>query len=182
MNGADWVIIAILALSVIVGLWRGLVREAISLLVWIAAVAAAIAFGEQVSGWIGERVALPSVRMALGYGSVFVVVLAVGALVGWLVGRIVRGAGIGGTDRLMGLGFGLLRGGVIVAALILVLGYTPFARDPWWQQSQLIPRFEPVAAWLRERLPQAPAVLSSLQSLTPAPSETGAAPPPASPQ
>lgn len=164
MNWADWIIVAILVVSVLIGLWRGLVREAVSLAVWIAAIAGAIMFGAQVANLYGEWVTLPSARIALGYATVFILVLIVGGLIGWLIGRIVQGTGLGGTDRVLGLGFGLLRGGLLVAALVLVLGYTPMPRDPWWQESQLIPRFEPAAAWLREQLPD---TLAALQGLSP---------------
>ena len=164
MNWADWIIAGILVISVLMGLWRGLVREAVSLIVWIAAIAAAIMFGAQVAAMYGEWVSLPSARIALGYATVFVLVLIVGGLIGWLISRIVQGTGLGGTDRILGIGFGLLRGGLVVAALVLVLGYTPMPRDPWWQQSQLIPRFEPAAVWLREQIPD---TLAALQGLSP---------------
>lgn len=172
MNWADWIIVAILVVSVLIGLWRGLVREALSLAVWIAAIAAAIMFGAQVANLYGDWISLPSVRIALGYATVFILVLIVGGLIGWLIGRIVQGTGLGGTDRVLGLGFGLLRGGLLVAALVLVLGYTPMPRDPWWRESHLIPRFEPAAAWLREQLPDTLAALQGLSS--PAAIETGA--------
>lgn len=179
MNGADWAIVVILALSVLVGLWRGLVREAMSLVTWLAAVVAAIMFGAQVAALYGTWIDLPSARVGLGYLTVFLLVLLVGSLIGWLVRRIVHGTGLSGTDRVLGLGFGALRGGLMVAALVLVLGYTPFAQDPWWHQSQLIPRFEPAAEWLREQIPD---TLAALKALSP-PEELPAAalPEPASP-
>lgn len=155
MNGADLVIVAILGLSALVGMWRGLMREALSLAVWVAAIVAAMMFGANVAALYANWIELPSAQAALGYLTVFLLVLIVGGLLNWLIGRIVDSTGLRGTDRLFGLGFGLLRGGVIVAALILVLGFTPFPRDPWWQQSTLIPRFEPVAQWLAEWLPEA---------------------------
>lgn len=164
MNGADWVIVAILLLSLLVGLWRGLVREALALATWLAAIAGALLLGGQVAQFYATWIDLPSARTALGYGTVFVLVLLVGGLLGWLVARVVRAGGLGGTDRVLGLGFGLLRGGLVVAALVLVLGYTPFPQDPWWQQSELIPRFQPVATWLREQIPES---LAALQALSP---------------
>lgn len=175
MNGADWVIVAILGLSVLVGLWRGLVREAVSLAVWLAAIVAAIAFGPQVTELYADWISLPSARTALAYATVFILVLIVGGLLGWLLGRLVHGTGLGGTDRMLGLGFGLLRGGLVVAALVLVLGYTPLPKDPWWHESQLIPRFEPAAAWLREQLPD---TLAALQALSPPVVPSAEAPPP----
>ncbi len=164
MNGADWVIVAILGISVLVGLWRGLIREALSLIVWLSAIAAAIMFGGQVAAMYGDWISLPSARVAAGYVTVFLIVLIAGSLLAWVIGRLIQGAGMGGTDRMLGLGFGLLRGGLIVAALVLVLGYTPLPQDPWWRESQLIPRFEPAAVWLRERIPD---TLASLKGLSP---------------
>lgn len=164
LNGADWVIVAILVVSIIVGLWRGLIREVLSLIVWVAAVTAAILFGAQVAEFYGDWVSVPSVRVALGYATVFLVVFIVFALLAWLINGLIKNGGLSGTDRMLGLGFGLLRGGLLVAVLVLLLGYTPMPRDPWWQQSQLIPRFEPLAVWVREQLPD---TLAALQALSP---------------
>lgn len=164
LNGADWVIVAILLVSIIVGLWRGLIREVLSLIVWVAAITAAILFGADVAEFYGDWISVPSVRVALGYATVFLLVFIVFALLSWLVTRLIRNGGLSGTDRMLGLGFGLLRGGLLVAVLVLLLGYTPMPRDPWWQQSQLIPRFEPLATWVRERLPD---TLAALQALSP---------------
>lgn len=164
LNGADWVIVAILLVSVVIGLWRGFIREVLSLIVWIAAVTAAILFGADVAAFYADWINVPSVRVALGYATVFLLVFVVFALLSWLVTRLLRGGGLSGTDRMLGLGFGLLRGGLLVAVLVLLLGYTPMPRDPWWQESQLIPRFEPLAGWVREQLPD---TLASLQALSP---------------
>lgn len=184
MNAADWLILAILALSVLVGLWRGFVREALSLVVWVAAIAAAIVFGDQVATLIGDRITLPSARIAIGHIAVFLLVLIVGGLFGWLVGRIVQGTGLSGTDRVLGFAFGLLRGGLIVAALVLVLSYTPMASDPWWRESTLITRFEPAAGWLRDQLPEALQAVRELapdSTLAPAAPTTAPEPLPAPP-
>lgn len=174
MTAADWIIVAIIALSVLIGLWRGLIREAMSLAVWLAALIAAILFGHQVAQLFAAWIELPSARIALGHVSVFLLVLLVGSLLTWAVGQAVRGSGLSGTDRLFGLGFGLLRGVAIIAALILVLGYTPMPQDPWWQQSQLIPQFEPAAQWLREQLPH---TAQMLQDLRPEPVQEAAGTP-----
>ncbi|MCK9488368.1 MAG: CvpA family protein [Xanthomonadales bacterium] len=164
MTVADWVIVAIIGLSVLIGVWRGLIREAMSLVVWLAAIVAAMLFGHQVATLFEAWIELPSARIALGHVSVFLLVLIVGSLLTWAVGQAVRSSGLSGTDRLFGLGFGLLRGIAIIAALVLVLGYTPLPQDPWWRQSQLIPRFEPAAQWLREQLPQTAQMLQELRS------------------
>src|SRR3546814_17885710 len=74
-----------------------------------------------------------------------------------MIGKLVRATGLSGTDRLLGLVFGLLRGGGLAVVLVLVLGFTPLPSDPWWRQSQLLPGFERGAQWLRGWLPDAAA-------------------------
>lgn len=154
MNWADYIIVAVLALSVLVGLWRGLVSEVLALAVWVAAFWLAWTFGPTVAAQFEHSIDLPSVRMLVGYGLCFIVVLIAGALLRFLMGKLVQGTGLSGSDRLLGMFFGLARGVLLVTLAVFVLGFTPFARDPWWQQSQLLPGFTGAADWLGERLPE----------------------------
>jgi membrane protein required for colicin V production len=95
----------------------------------------------------------------------------------WLVGRLVNSTGLSGTDRLLGLVFGLLRGGVVACLLVLLLGFTPMPQDDWWRESRLMPGFERGALYLRGLLPEsvaqhvqfdaAPVVLPFTDSLVP---------------
>jgi membrane protein required for colicin V production len=68
--------------------------------------------------------------------------------------KLVEGSGLSGSDRMLGMVFGLARGLALVVLVVLLLGFTPFTRDPWWHQSQLLPGFERGAQWLAARLPQ----------------------------
>ena len=81
--------------------------------------------------------------------------LLVGGLATWLMGRLVKSTGLSGTDRLLGLGFGLLRGAALGCVLVLLLGFTPLPQDAWWRESQLLPGFQRGAEWLRSWLPEA---------------------------
>lgn len=157
MNWADMVLAGIIGLSALIGLWRGFVVEVLSLLVWIAAFWLALHYGSDVAGLFEGHVDTPSARMALGHLLLFVLAIVVGGLLTWLIGKLVRATGLSGTDRLLGLVFGLLRGGGLAVVLVLVLGFTPLPSDPWWQQSQLLPGFERGATWLRGWLPDAAA-------------------------
>lgn len=156
MNTADLVIAAIVAISVVIGLVRGFVVEVLSLLVWIAAVVLAMALGPQVSEWFGGSIELPSLRVALGYASVFIAVLVAGAIVVYLMRKLVQGTGLSGTDRMLGMLFGFARGAVVVVVLVLLLGFTPLPRDPWWRESRALPVFQSLAqamaGWLPESL------------------------------
>lgn len=153
MNWVDYTIIAVLLLSVLIGLWRGLVSEVMALAVWVAAGWAAWTFGADMSG-LFSAVDLPSARLLLGYGSCFLGVLLLGALLRFVMHKLVAGTGLGGSDRLLGMVFGLARGVLLVVLVVTLLGFTPFPRDPWWQQSQLLPSFQSAAKWLAESLPE----------------------------
>lgn len=153
LTWADLVLIAIVGISTLVGLWRGFVVEVMSLAVWVAAFWLAFAFGADVAALFESHVSAPSARLFLGYAMLFVLALIVGGLATWLMGKLVTSTGLSGTDRLLGLGFGVLRGVALGCVLVLLLGFTPMPQDPWWRESRLMPRFERGAAWLGSWLP-----------------------------
>ncbi|TBR39088.1 MULTISPECIES: CvpA family protein [Dyella] len=184
MNWTDYIIVAVLGLSVLIGLWRGLISEVLALGIWIAAFWVAWTFGPDVSGYFEHRIELPSARILVGYGICFLAVLLAGALLRFVVSRLVEGTGLSGTDRLLGMVFGFARGVLLVTLAVFLLGFTAFARDPWWQQSVLLPQFKGVAAWLGDKVPDSvrrylnpPAVLDHLPALPAA--VPGATPAPA---
>ncbi|TLY51317.1 MAG: CvpA family protein [Gammaproteobacteria bacterium] len=152
MNWADYCILAMLALSVLMGLWRGLIGEVLALACWIVAVWVAWLFGPQVAAQF-TRVDVPSARLLIGYALCFIAVLIAGAIVSFLMRKLIRGSGLSGTDRLLGMVFGLARGVALVILVVLLLGFTPFPRDPWWHQSQLLPSFQQGAQWAAAHMP-----------------------------
>lgn len=154
MNWADLVILAILALSAIVGIFRGFTREALNLGTWILAFWTAFAFAGELSTWLARHVETPSVRIILAYGALFLGVLLAGALVTHYISKIVRETPFSGPDRALGAGFGLLRGLVILVGLVMLGGATALRQDAWWSESMLIARIEPLAQWAREQIPQ----------------------------
>lgn len=161
MTVADIAILAALGLSVLVGLWRGFLAEVLAILIWILAAWAAWAFGPAIAVQLEGRIDTPSVRLLLACAGCFVVVLAAGALVSFLLRKLVAGSGLSGSDRLLGMVFGLARGLALVTLAVLLLGFTPFRGDPWWQESRLLPGFSQSADWLGERL--SPALAEYLQ-------------------
>ncbi|MBB6183762.1 membrane protein required for colicin V production [Oleiagrimonas soli] len=153
MNWADYVVLGVIALSVLIGLWRGFVSEVMALVIWIAAFWVAWLFGPSVAGYFEHSIDLPSARMLVGYGLCFLAVLLLGALVRFVIARLVESTGLSGTDRLLGMGFGFVRGVLLVTLAVFLLGFTPFSRDPWWKQSVLLGQAQVVADWLAQRLP-----------------------------
>ena len=153
MNWADYIILAVLGLSVLIGLWRGLISEVLGLVIWVAAAWITWTFGPAASALYEHSISLPSARLAAGYATCFIGVLVAGAIVRFLVGRLVQGTGLSGTDRLLGMLFGLARGVLVVTVGVFLVSLTALARDPWWQQSVLLPQFKGVAAWLGDQVP-----------------------------
>ncbi|WJW74510.1 CvpA family protein [Thiohalobacter sp. IOR34] len=153
MNWADYSIIAIIAISAVLSLMRGFVKESLSLLAWVAAFWVALGFSGQLAGVLTDWISVPSVRAIVAFGVLFVAVLLLGGLINFLIGQLVEKTGLSGTDRLLGTVFGVVRGVLIVAILVLLAGMTVVPQDPWWRDSQLLPHFEALALWLRDFLP-----------------------------
>lgn len=153
MNWADYVILAVLFISVLIGLARGLISEVLSLVIWIAAFWLAWLFGPVVARYFESSVSLPTARIAIGYGLCFVAVLLVGAVVRFLISRLVSGTGLGGMDRLLGMLFGLARGVLIVSGVVFLLGFTPLPNEPIWRESAMLSQFAAPAAWLGQQVP-----------------------------
>lgn len=153
MNVVDLVIVAVLALSVLVGLWRGLISEVLALVTWIAAFWVAWTYGPAVSAHFEHSIETPIVRLLVGYGLCFIAVLIAGALVRFGIQALVNGTGLGGTDRLLGMIFGFARGILLVTLMVFLGNLTSFAHEPMWQQSTLLPQFKSVAAWLEQEMP-----------------------------
>lgn len=150
MNWADWVILAIIGISGLISLKRGFVKEALSLLVWIAAFVVAIAFHERLAVLLTDQISAPSLRALIAFALLFLATLVVGALVNGLVAMLVEATGLTGTDRVLGMVFGLGRGVLVVLALVVLLPMLlPVNQDRWWQQSQLIPHLALLEGWAR---------------------------------
>lgn len=154
MNWFDYAIIATLALSVLVGLWRGFVGEVLALVCWVLAFWVAWMFGPVLAEQFAASISVPSVRVMLGYVVSFIAVLIAGAIVGYLMRKLVNGSGLSGTDRLLGMVFGLVRGFALVVLVVVLMKFTPVIRDDWWQTSRMLPTFERSASWMTTLLPE----------------------------
>ena len=154
MNWPDYAILAVVAISTLVGTLRGFIKEAFSLLVWAAAFLVAYHFSGDVAALMQDAVSLPSARLAMGFTGLFVAVLLVGGLLNYLLGRLVESTGLSGTDRLLGGVFGAGRGLALVVAVLLVAGFTPLPADPWWRESATIARLMPLVDWAAGWLPE----------------------------
>lgn len=153
MNAIDYTIVGILALSVLVGLWRGLVSEVLSLAAWIVAFWVAWTFGPVVAAHFEHSISLPAARILLGYGLCFAAVLIVGALLRFMARRLLWSIGLSGLDRVLGMLFGFARGVLLVTLVVFLASFTALTREASWQQSALLPQFKVAAGWLGDRVP-----------------------------
>ncbi len=149
MNWADWVIIAVITVSSLISLKRGFVREALSLVTWVAAFIVARLFTDNMAVLLADYIDTPSARIVAAFALLFITTLFAGALINNLIGLLIRATGLSGTDRVLGMVFGIARGGVLVVVLVALLGMTPVIQDRWWQQSTLIPHFSVMEEWTR---------------------------------
>jgi membrane protein required for colicin V production len=153
MTGFDYVVIGIISLSLLFGLWRGVVGEVIALVAWVLGVVAAIEFGGQVGASIFTGIADPSLRTLAGCVAIFVGVLLVMALVRWAVRSMVKALGLSVSDRLLGMIFGLVRGVLVTMVLVGLGGMTTAPKQTWWREATLSPPLETAVLVARQWLP-----------------------------
>ncbi|ARN76497.1 CvpA family protein [Oceanicoccus sagamiensis] len=151
MNWADWTIVGILAISSLISIKRGFVKEAISLAIWGIAFFVSVAFHERMATLLQVSVESASLRYLLSFVALFAATFVVGSMVKYLIGELVKMTGLSGTDRLFGMAFGLARGVIVIMALLILLPMAfPVNQDSWWQQSILIPQFLLIEQWCKD--------------------------------
>ena len=153
MTYADFAILAIILLSALISLLRGFVKESISLATWILALWVSVTFHGKLATLLPESVHNEQLRAAVAFAALFLMTLLVGGLANFLLSTFVSRSGLSGTDRALGMVFGVLRGVVVVAVLVLLAGLTPITQDGWWQEAYLVQYFETVAVWIKDYLP-----------------------------
>lgn len=153
----DLILLAVIALSALIGLMRGLLATVLGVVSWVVSGWAAFHFGEQVARVLSGGSQPTASEYAGGYVLAFV-----GALLAlMLLGMALRGL-VDSTillkwpDRLLGFGLGVVRGVLLAVLVVLVLGFTSMPGKPEWQQSVLLPPLQPMVGWLRGKLPQPP--------------------------
>ncbi|MEQ8798746.1 MAG: CvpA family protein [Salinisphaeraceae bacterium] len=150
----DYAILAVIAVSAMVGFFRGFFREAIGLATWIVAFWLAFRFATPAAGMLEGWISVGSARLAVAFGVLFIAVLIIGAVFNHLMAGLVDRTGFAGTDRGLGGLFGVLRGAALLVLLVLIAGLTPVPRDDWWDQSLFVGHLERGAVWLRDWLPE----------------------------
>jgi membrane protein required for colicin V production len=162
MTWLDYGIIGFIAFSTLIGLLRGFVQEVFSLVGLGVALLVAFAFSDRIEPLFQNYITLPSMRRIVAFGVLFLAMLLVMALLNYILVTVVSQTGIGGTDRILGMLFGVVRGAVVMVVLVFLAGFTSFPQDPWWQGSKLVPHFQAMAKWGCRFLPDELSKLSSV--------------------
>lgn len=154
MHLVDGIVLIVILLSVLIGIFRGFVKEIIALISWILALWIAINFCEQASEFIPASVETSWIRLSIAFGVLFVLTLIVGGIFNFVVNQLVSKTGLSGTDRILGFIFGAFRGAVIVTVVAMVASsFTDMEEESWWKTSVSMPYFETMSDQLKTYLP-----------------------------
>lgn len=151
----DYVVLVIVAVSVLLSVMRGFVREVIGLVGWVAAFIAAMTLTGPVSNLMVSNIPDERLRAVLAFVGIFFAVLLFTSLFALAFSRLLKTAGLGLEDRVLGGAFGLARGLLIVTVLVLLAGVTNLPKQPAWTNAMLSPPLEALATTLKRGLPQA---------------------------
>ena len=153
MGAVDWVLLAIIGGSALLGVMRGFIGVVVSLVAWLLGGWVAFRYGGDVALMLASDGAPSASELFAGHALAFIAVMVVVGVVGWVVRKLVQSAGLGGMERMLGLALGVVRGGFIACALVLVLALTSLPREPQWRASPVVPVLVPGAQWLQGWLP-----------------------------
>jgi membrane protein required for colicin V production len=145
MTGLDWIFLALLAASLLLGFWRGLLYEVISLAGWVLAYFVARWGADVVGAWLPMKEAGANLHYWAGFALLFILTAFLGGMLAWLVRRGVKALGMRPVDRTFGALFGLARGVALLLAATALVNLTPVREEPWWTTS-------PGARWLEQAL------------------------------
>lgn len=154
----DYTVIAIVLLSVLLGWWRGLVYEVLALLGWVAAGIVARLFAAKAAPYMPAALGAEAVRTAVAFAALFIGTLIISGIVAWMLSKLVKWVGLGWLDGLLGALFGMLRGVLVILALVLLAGLTGLPKESFWRNAASSKPLENVAlvakGWLPESVAQ----------------------------
>ncbi len=164
MTPFDYAVLAVVIVSVLVSLFRGAVREVMSIVSWIAAFTIALHYAPLLAKMLPLATTHTWLRLFIAFVAIMIVSLLLFALLTLAISRLLRGAGLAPWDRALGVLFGLARALIILIALVLIAELTPLPREAAWRNAMFRPPLEAMAKNVRDILPAAMADKIHFQS------------------
>jgi membrane protein required for colicin V production len=150
MNGADYLIVGVLLASMLLGMIRGFVREAVGLLAWLGGLWFAWRYAPQLEPYLGGLVGTRPVSTWTARVLILLSFLVLGWMISGALGYFLRHSALSVlVDRLLGLVFGTVRGAVVIAVFVMLGQFVELNRVAWWRQSQLLPYASELASWIQ---------------------------------
>ncbi|CAM2798408.1 CvpA family protein [Legionella worsleiensis] len=150
----DIAIISVIALSVLTGLFRGFVKELVALCVWILSIWLGMNYSQNLDPWLQSYIQDQSARTAVAFIIIMFATLFAGGVVNAILSFILKRAGLSGTDRTLGMGFGFVRGVFIVALLMVAVKLTSLPYQQYSNDSKLYAHFDPLVSLLSSHIPE----------------------------
>ena len=154
MSSTDWILSAILAASMLLGVWRGLVYEVLSVIGWIAAFVLAQWFSPTVAAQLPMESSGDTLRYAAAFILVFVASVFAAGLISALMKKLISAVGLRPVDRMLGAVFGLFRGVILLLAVSVVVHMTALQESKWWLESKGAPLLITLLKGSRPMLPE----------------------------
>lgn len=156
MTGVDWILLAVLLISLLLGFWRGLIYEVLSVASWLAAFFAALWLAPQLAAVLPLGDLASSFRYAAAFVIVFIIAAFAGGLLASLIRKAVTAIGLRPVDRTLGMVFGLLRAAILLLAVTVVARMVPaLGANPAWRDSVAAPYLTAALVWIKPTLPSA---------------------------
>jgi membrane protein required for colicin V production len=154
MTGFDYVVLAVIGISVLLSIMRGFVREVLALISWVIAFVVAKLYAVEFAPLLPEVIPTEALKMLAAFLILFLTTLLLCSLLAIALSQIFKKVGLGWIDRGLGAIFGVLRGVLIVGTLTLLAGFTALPKDPIWRNAMFA---APLEAMVTAILPWLPA-------------------------
>ncbi|TNC97278.1 MAG: membrane protein required for colicin V production [Gallionellaceae bacterium] len=154
MTGFDIAVVAVILLSALLGWWRGFMYELFSLIAWGVAYVVAVTFSEQLVQYVPDAVGSANIRSATAFAALFIVTLIVGSISAWFMTKLAKFAGLTGMDGKFGAMFGVVRGVILVLALVWIGGLTNLPQETWWKNAWSSKPLQEVAFQAKSYVPE----------------------------
>jgi len=154
MNWLDGLITAIVIISALIGVVRGLTREMLSIISWSIAIWLAIRFSPALAPVLEKYISIPELRLIISFAAIVIALLLIGAVINYFISKVVHKTIFSGTDRVLGIFFGALRGVLVSSVFLLLATQTALPNNTAWKESRLLPKLDPVGVWLLSYIPE----------------------------